>query len=104
MGVVSAAVRTHREFIVRLVKPKRFSVGLDGFVEDIYFCLCFQRRLACPWYLFRISKWKFYIVSRWSNGFDSFEILTVCFLRVTVDEFVVPFKRVVLRREGSLAL
>jgi hypothetical protein len=42
MGVVSAAVRTHREFIVRLVKPKRFSVGLDGFVEDNIFVYVFN--------------------------------------------------------------
>jgi hypothetical protein len=41
MGVVSA-VRTHREFIVRLVKPKRFSVGLDGFVEDNIFVYVFN--------------------------------------------------------------
>jgi hypothetical protein len=38
MGVVSA-VRTHREFIVR---SKRFSVGLDGFVEDNIFVYVFN--------------------------------------------------------------
>jgi hypothetical protein len=59
MGVVSAAVRTHREFIVRLVKPKRFSVGLDGFVEDNIFSMFSTASRLSVVYLSRISKWKF---------------------------------------------
>jgi hypothetical protein len=59
MGVVSAAVRTHREFIVRLVKPKRFSVGLDGFVEDNIFVYVFNGVSPVRGVPSRISKWKF---------------------------------------------
>jgi hypothetical protein len=54
MGVVSA-VRTHREFIVRLVKPKRFSVGLDGFVEDNILSM-FSTASRCPWCLL-VGSW-----------------------------------------------
>jgi hypothetical protein len=71
MGVVSAAVRTHREFIVRLVKPKRFSVGLDGFVEDnILSMFSTASRLSVVYLSAFQSGSSSSIVSRWSNGFD----------------------------------
>jgi hypothetical protein len=42
-----------------LVKPKRFSVGLDGFVEDNIFVYVFNGVSPVRGVPSRISKWKF---------------------------------------------